>query len=177
MEVRLNWNVHGTTRQKRKKMPLPLLPSSTSPRSAISKSCVHNYVDTFRWCSFPPILLTYTYSYWFWSPLSPVLFNVCTNGLADPNQNGPSKILTLVDDGVIYKTSKDSQEAAEAVQQQQDSVSQWYHNTGSLINPDKAQTLVHAWQQSSRQTSASSHIWWSCGWTNKPSEMPWDPLW
>ena len=59
------------------------------------------------------------------SPLSLVLFNVYTKGLADLNQNGPSKILTLTDDGahIIYKTSKDSQEAAEAVQQQLDSVS------------------------------------------------------
>ena len=79
--------------------------------------------------------------YWFWSPLSPVLFNVCTKGLADLNQNGPSKFLTLVDDGLIYKTSKDSQEATEAVQQQLDSVSQWCHDTGSLNSPGKAQTL------------------------------------
>ena len=57
------------------------------------------------------------------SPLSPVLFNVYTKGLADLNQNEPSKILTLADDGLIYKTSKDFQEAAEAVQQQLDSVS------------------------------------------------------
>ena len=61
-------------------------------------------------------------------------------GLADLNQNGPSKILTLADDGLTYKTSKDSQEAAEAVQPL-DSVSKWCHNIGSLINPDKAQTL------------------------------------
>ena len=26
-------------------------------------------------------------------------------------------------------------------------------------------------------TSASSHICWSCGWTNKSSEIPCDPLW
>ena len=67
--------------------------------------------------------------------------------------------------------------AAETVQQQLDSVSNWCHNTGSLISPDKAQTF---WcKQSSRQTNgnASSHIWWSCGWTNKSSEIPWDPIW
>ena len=75
------------------------------------------------------------------SSLSPVLFNVYTKGLADLNQNGPSKILILVDDGLIYKTSKDSQDAAEAVQQQLDSVSQWCHDTKSLIKPDKAQRL------------------------------------
>ena len=39
-------------------------------------------------------------------------------------------VLTLADDGVIYKTFRDSQEAAKAVQQQLDSesVCQWcYH--------------------------------------------------
>ena len=35
------------------------------------------------------------------SPLSPVLFYVYTKGLANLNQNGPSKILTLADDGLI----------------------------------------------------------------------------
>ena len=69
------------------------------------------------------------------SQLSPVLFNVYTKGLADLNQNGPSKILKLADDGLIYKTSKDFQEAAEAVQQQLDSVSKYCQDTGSLINP------------------------------------------
>ena len=46
-----------------------------------------------------------------------------TKGLADLNQTGPSKILILTDDGLIYTTSKHSQEAAEAVQQHLDSVS------------------------------------------------------
>ena len=57
--------------------------------------------------------------------------------------NRPSKILTLADGGLRYKTSKDSYVAAEAVQQQLDSVrvSMWCHDTGSLINPDKAQTV------------------------------------
>ena len=51
-----------------------------------------------------------------------------TKGLADLNQNGPSKILTLADGGLRYKTSKDSQEAAEAVQQQLD--------TSNVMTPD-----------------------------------------
>ena len=65
------------------------------------------------------------------SPISPVLFNVYNKALADLNQNGPSKILTLADDGFIYKTSKDSQEAAEAVQQQLDN---------SVTTPDLSST-------------------------------------
>ena len=73
------------------------------------------------------------------SSLSPVLFNVYTKGLVDLNQNGPSKILTLADDGLIYKTSKDSKEATKAVQLGR--VSKWCRDTESLINPVKAQTL------------------------------------
>ena len=38
------------------------------------------------------------------SLILPVLFNVYTKGLANLNQNGPSKILTVADDGLIYKT-------------------------------------------------------------------------
>ena len=56
-------------------------------------------------------------------------------GLADLSQDSHSGKRWL-----IYKTLKNSQEAAEAMQQL-DSVSQWCHDTGSLINPDKAQTL------------------------------------
>ena len=71
------------------------------------------------------------------SPLLLVLFNVFTKGLADLNQNGPCKIPTLAVDGFIYKTSRDSQETAEAVQQQLDSAYQWCQDAGSLISPDK----------------------------------------
>ena len=46
------------------------------------------------------------------STLSPVLFSVYTKGLADLNQNGLSNIFTLANDGLTYKTSRDSQEAA-----------------------------------------------------------------
>ena len=158
-------SVHGRTRQQ--KMPLPLLPFAQICDFQIMCAQLRGH---FSLVQSPAVRLTYIY--WFWSPLSPVLFNVCTKGLADP-----TKLPTLVDDGLIYKTSKNSQKASEAVQQQLDSVSQWCHDTRSLISPGKAQTLVHAWQQSSRQTSASSHIWWSSGWPNKPSNIPLDPLW
>ena len=38
------------------------------------------------------------------SLILPALFNVYTKGLADLNQNAPSKILILADDRLIYKT-------------------------------------------------------------------------
>ena len=62
------------------------------------------------------------------SQMLPVLFNVYTKRLADLNQTGPSKILTLADDGLIYIISKDCQEAAEAVSQQLD--------TSNVMTPD-----------------------------------------
>ena len=52
------------------------------------------------------------------SPVSPVLYNTYTKGLVDLNQNGLRRVLTLTDDGLIYKTTNDTQEAAEAVQRQ-----------------------------------------------------------
>ena len=54
-----------------------------------------------NWCSVPHQM---TMGLPQGSPLSAVLFNVYTKGLAELNQNGPSKILTLADDGLIYKT-------------------------------------------------------------------------
>ena len=52
------------------------------------------------------------------SPLSPVLYNVYTKGLADLNSNGLSRVLTLADDGLIYKTASDISTAITAVQEQ-----------------------------------------------------------
>ena len=71
------------------------------------------------------------------SPLSSVLFSVFTKGLAELNQSGSSTILTQADEGLILQ-SKDrhpvgSQSSAKH------RVSQWCHDSGSLINPDKAQ--------------------------------------
>ena len=63
------------------------------------------------------------------SPLSPVLYNVYTKGMSDLNQNGLSWVLTLADDGLIYKTTRDTEEAAETVQQQLKKVSQWCQDT------------------------------------------------
>ena len=76
------------------------------------------------------------------SPLSPVLFNVYTKGLADLNANGHAKVLTLADDGLIYKTAKEIKDATTGVQSQLREASQWCTKTGSFINPDKAQMLL-----------------------------------
>ena len=75
------------------------------------------------------------------SPLSPVLYNVYTKGLADLNTQGPARVLTLADDGLIYKTTSNTQEAVDAVQEQLDNTSQWCQETNSAINPMKAQAL------------------------------------
>ena len=75
------------------------------------------------------------------SPLSPVLYNVYTKGLADLDAQGPARVLTLADDGLIYKTTNSTQEAVEAVQEQLNNTSQWCHETKSAINPTKAQAL------------------------------------
>ena len=58
------------------------------------------------------------------SPLSPIFYNVYTKGLADLNQNGLNRVLTLADDGRIYKTTRNAQEAADTVHQQLENVSQ-----------------------------------------------------
>ncbi|NQZ78185.1 MAG: endonuclease/exonuclease/phosphatase family protein, partial [Ekhidna sp.] len=76
------------------------------------------------------------------SPLSPVLYNVYTKGLADINKNGIARVLTLADDGLIYKTAKDAQDRATAIQKQLDNIAEWCRETDSSINPTKAQTLL-----------------------------------
>ena len=75
------------------------------------------------------------------SRLSPVLYNVYTKGLADLNNNGLSRVLTLADDGLIYKTASDISTAVTAVQEQPEKVSHWCQETESEINPIKAQAL------------------------------------
>ena len=67
------------------------------------------------------------------SPLSPVLYNVYTKGLADLNSNGLSWVLT--------KTPSDISTAVTAVQEQLEKVSHWCQETESEINPSKAQAL------------------------------------
>ena len=59
-EVRLEMSM---AQPDSKKMPLPILPSSPSPKFAISKSCVQNYANAFRWCNLLAVRLTYIY--WF----------------------------------------------------------------------------------------------------------------
>ena len=75
------------------------------------------------------------------SSLSPVLYNVYTKGLADLNSNGLSWVLTLADDGLIYKTASDNSTAVTAVQEQMEKVSHGCQETESQINPGKAQAL------------------------------------
>ena len=73
--------------------------------------------------------------------LSPVLYNVCTNGLADLNNNGLSRVLMLSYDGLIYTTASDINTAVTAVQEQLEEVSHWCQETESETNPSNAQAL------------------------------------
>ena len=73
--------------------------------------------------------------------MSPVLYSVYTKGLADLNSNDLSRVFTLVDDGLIYKTASDIHAAVTAVQEQLVKVSHWCEETESEINPSKAQAL------------------------------------
>ena len=75
------------------------------------------------------------------SPLSPVLYSVYTKGMADLKSNGLSWVLTLADDGLIYKTASDIHSAVTAVQEQLEKVSHWCQETKSKINPSKVQAL------------------------------------
>ena len=61
--------------------------------------------------------------------------------LADLNSNGLSRVLTLADDGLIYKTAGDIRTAVTAAQEQLEKVSHWCQETESEINPSKAQAL------------------------------------
>ena len=77
-------------------------------------------------------------------PLSPVLYNVYTKGLADLNSTGLSRVLTLADDRFIYETASDVHTAVTAVQKQLEKVSHWCQETESEISPSKAKTLLCA---------------------------------
>ena len=75
------------------------------------------------------------------SALSHVLYNVCTKGPADLTDNGLSRVLTLVDVGLIYKIANDTYTAITAVQEQSGKVLQWCQETRTEINSSKAQAL------------------------------------
>ena len=111
------------------------------------------------------------------SPLSPVLYNVYTKGLADLNSNGLSRVFTLADDGVIYKTASDISTAVTAVQDQLEKVSHWCQETRVRNQPKQgARPVVHPQQQSSRTSNASSLLQWRSHRTHEQSQIPRDPL-
>ena len=62
-------------------------------------------------------------------------------GTGDLASNGLSLVLTLADDGPIYKTASDTQTAVTTVQEQLEKVSQWCQETGFENNPSKVQAL------------------------------------
>ena len=110
------------------------------------------------------------------SLLSPVLYNVYTKGLADLNSNGLSRVLTLADDGLIYKIPVTS------AQQSLLSRSSWKrcHIGAKRQSPNQpeqgASPVVHPQQQSSRTSNTSSLLQWRSHRTHEQSQIPRDPL-
>ena len=106
------------------------------------------------------------------SPLSPFLNNVYTKELADMSSNGLSWVLTLADDGLIYKTASDPRK------------SHRYPGAAgkcvTLVPRDRVQTqfkqgaspVVHHQQQSSRGRNASSLLQRRSYSTHEQTRMP-----
>ena len=111
------------------------------------------------------------------SPLSPVLYNVYTKGLADLNSNGLSRMLTLADDELIYKTASDISTAVTAVQEQLEKVSHWCQETESEINPSKAQALWYTLNNKAvGQAMPAVSFNGESHRTHEQSQIPRDPL-
>ena len=62
-------------------------------------------------------------------PLSPVLYIVYTKGLEDLNSYSLSRVITLADDGLVYKTVSDINTAVTTVQEQLEKVSHCLQNS------------------------------------------------
>ena len=62
-------------------------------------------------------------------------------GTGGSEQQWLSRVLTLADDGLIYKTASDISTAVTAVQEQLEKVSHWCKETEFEISPSKAQAL------------------------------------
>ena len=69
-------------------------------------------------------------------PSVPCPLQCLHKGTGGSESNGLSRVLTLADDGLIYKTL-----SVTAVQEQLEKVSHWCQETESEINPSKAQAL------------------------------------
>ena len=95
--------------------------------------------------------------------------------LADLNQNGPSKVLMLADVGLMYKTSRDTQEAAKAPQQV-NNVFTWCQDTRSPINPGKAQTQWSTLDNRAARKVMPAATVDGAVVEQTSSEIPWDPL-
>ena len=105
--------------------------------------------------------------------LSPVLYNVYTKRLAGMNSNDLSRVLSLADDWLIYKTASDIHTAVTVVHKQVEMVPHWCHNTESEINPIRCK---HPQQQSSSTSSASCLLPLRSHRTREQSQIPRDPL-
>ena len=84
--------------------------------------------------------------------------------------------LTLADNRLIHKTPRDSQEAAEAVLQQLDSVSQLCHDTASHINPDNVQAFWCTLDNRAAGKPMPAVTFDGAVVNEQVSELPWVPL-
>ena len=108
--------------------------------------------------------------------MPPILYNAYTKGLADLNSNGLSRVLTLAEVWLIYKTASDSHTAVTAVQgQQEKNVSMVLRDR--VLNEDKqgASPVAHPQQQSSTASNASSFLQRSHR-KHEQSQTPRDPF-
>ncbi|RUS80085.1 hypothetical protein EGW08_012163 [Elysia chlorotica] len=74
------------------------------------------------------------------SPLSSVLFNIYTAGVAETDRQS-GKTLKFADDIMVYEKGTDRIQTAQQLQTRLDEIAIWCEENNAIINPDKAQVL------------------------------------
>ena len=87
--------------------------------------------------------------------------------MVDLNGNGLRRVLTLADDGLIFKTASNTHTAVTTVQEPLEIASQF--KPGAI-------PVGHPHQQSSGTSNASSLLRWRSCKTHEQSQIPWDPI-
>ena len=109
--------------------------------------------------------------------LTPVLYKVYTKGLADLNSNALSRVLTLAEDRLIYKTASGTHTSVTAVQEQlEKNVTMAPRDRVRNQCKQWANPVVHLQQQSSRTGNASALLQLRSHRMHELSQTPRDPL-